>query len=115
MPDQSITSVFNQDQTELHNLRENPEKLSSKKRILYEIEKLLQMQEKDLELEDLNGTSGRTIVSNRTLYKIYKAILQDKNVRPSMVYTGQSVLEFDEAKNLMENTDKDLKDLEVTI
>jgi len=115
MTDQSITQVFNQDETEYHNLRENPEKLSSKKRILYEIESLLNMQSKGLELEDLNGTSGRTIVSNRTLYKIYKALLQDKNVRPSMVYTGQSVLEFSEAENLMEKTDKDLDDLEVTI
>lgn len=115
MSDRSITQIFNADETELHNLRENPEKLSSKKRILYEIEKLLSMQEKDLGLEDLNGTSGRTIVSNRTLYKIYKALLQEKNVRPSMIYTGQSVLESDEVQNLVDNTEKTLDDLEVTI
>jgi hypothetical protein len=102
-------------QENVQNLRETPEKLSSKKRLLYEIEQILSMQEKDLGLEALNKTSGRVIVSNRTLYKIYKALLQEQNLQPSMVYTGNSILEKDTAEEIIEKNDKDWSDLELTI
>jgi hypothetical protein len=96
-------------------MRENPETLTSKKRVLYEIENLLNMQEKDLGLEALNSTSGRVTVSTRALYKMYKALLDERSVRPRMVFTGKSVLEFEQAEKLAEEHGKDLSDLEVTI
>jgi len=102
-------------QNNVQNLRENPENLSSKKRLLYEIEQLLQMPSKDLELEALNQTSGRVTISNRALYKIFKALCQEKQVEPSLVYTGNSYIEKTEAEKLVRETEKTFEDLELTI
>lgn len=102
-------------QNNVQNLRENPEDLSSKKRLLYEIEQILAMPDKGLKLETLSKTSGRVTISNRALYKIFKALCQEKQVEPSLVYTGNSYIEKTEAEKLVRETEKTFEDLELTI
>jgi len=100
---------------EIENLRENPENLSSKKRILYEIEKMLNMQEKNLEIKALNRTSGRTVITNRMLYKIVKALCSEKNIEPRVIYTGNGIIEKEKAEKLAEGHEKEMKDFELTL
>jgi len=96
--------------------REKPEKLSSKKRILYEIENLLDMQEKNLKLDVIDSRSRHDKrIPNRDLYKIYKCLTDTLDVRPRMVYTGRDVLDFDEAKSIVEENSEDLTELEPTL
>lgn len=102
----------------LHNntrLTEKPEQMSSKKRILYELENVLDLKDKELELEALNKTTGRITVSTRCLYKIYKGILEEKDLQPSCVYTGCSIMEKETVDKLTEAKNKELEDYEVTI
>lgn len=100
---------------ESHALRESPENLSSRKRILYEIENLLSMEKRGLELEALNKTSGRANVTNRALYKIYKALQKELQVQPAFVYTGNNVIPVERARVMAEEHGKNLEDLELTL
>jgi len=100
---------------ESHALRESPENLSSRKRILYEIENLLSMEEHGLELEALNKTSGRVSVTNRALYKIYKALQKELQVQPAFVYTGNNVIPVEQARVMAREHGKNLEELELTL
>lgn len=100
---------------ESHTLRESPENLSSRKRILYEIENLLNMQQYGLELEALNKTSGRVSVTNRALYKMYKALQKELQVQPVFVYTGNNVIPVERARVMAEEHGKNLEELELTL
>lgn len=100
---------------EAHALRESPENLSSRKRILYEIENLLSMEEHGLELEALNKTSGRVSVTNRALYKMYKALQKELQVQPAFVYTGNNVIPVERARVMAEEHGKNIEELELTL
>jgi len=96
--------------------RENPEQLSSKKRILYEIENLLNMQEKGSKLDVIDSRSRHDKrIPNRDLYKIYKALLDQMNAQPRMVYTGRSIMNYKEAQNILQDKSKELTDLEPSL
>ena len=86
--------------------RDKPEHLDPQKRILYEIEKLLGMEEKDLEMDVINSRADhKRRIPNRDIYRIYKALLKEKNLTPSVVYTGRSILSFEEFKEMMEESE----------
>jgi len=96
----------------------NPDKLPNRRRILFEIEQALQISDEDLKLETVRkkgSRKGRTKIPNRDLYRIYKAILNMRKVRPSIVYTGGSIMDMSEAEELVRETDKSLTDLEPSL
>lgn len=115
MSDQSVKSIFSSnEQHDLQNIRENPEEASSIRHLLIELEKVLNMEEKGMKLSCINSR-GQVQVSNRAVYKIYKAVLMEKNVEPNIIYTGRSTKNIEDVKEIVENTDKEVEDLEVTI
>lgn len=73
------------------------------------------MPEKGLQLESLNGSIGRTVVSNRELYKIYKALLSELEVQPTLVYTGNTILPAEKARVIAEEKGKNIQDLELSL
>jgi|SRR6056297_1482886 hypothetical protein len=96
--------------------RKNPEKLSSKKRLLYEIEQILDMEEKGLQLDVIESKSRHSRrIPNRDIYRLYKAILQEKKIQPRVIYTGKDIMSFKKAENLVKDSDKTLEALEPTI
>lgn len=97
---------------------ENPGKLPNRRRILFEIEQALQINEDQLKLETVRkkgSRKGRTKIPNRDLYRIYKALMELRSVRPRIVYTGGSIMDMSEAEKLVEETDKSLNDLEPSL
>ena len=99
-----------------YNPRENPENLESKKRILYEIEQLFDMQDKDLGLDIIESRSRHSRrIPNRDIYKILKAACIEMSVRPRIVYTGKDVLDMDTAESLINESDKNLETLEPSL
>lgn len=116
MADPALVDSFNSNH--LQNLDSKVESMDARKRILYEMEQLLKLEEQDLEIETVrkkNCGSGRPRIPNRDLYRLYKGLLEALNVRPQMIYTGNSVMEFDEAERLIEDAGKSISDLEPTI
>lgn len=111
----SLTETFNQEIAKKK--RENPEKMSGKDRILYEIEKILGMKEKDLELDELNKRQkdDHGKVTNQDLYKILKAASMETGKQPVIIYTGNNCLQISEAEEIVENTDRSINDLEVSV
>lgn len=100
---------------EFYKPRQNPEQLSSKKQIIYEIEKLL-MEDKNLKIDFIDNRSRHNRnISNIDLYKILKAVCMEMNVRPRIVYTGGDVLDMNQAEDLVSETGKNLEDLEPSL
>lgn len=95
--------------------RENPENLSNRGRLIYEIEKVLHMENKDLQTQVLTDKSEVKRIYNQDLYRIFRAICQELSVEPRLIYTGNSFLETGEAKEIVENTEKTIEDLETDI
>lgn len=101
---------------DFYNPRKNPENLESKKRLLYELETLLDMQSKDLGLDVIESRSRHSRrIPNRDLYKLLKALCLELNVRPRILYTGNGVLNRDEAEKIVDDTGKSLTDLEPSL
>lgn len=96
---------------------ENVENLPNRKRILYEIEKVLEIEEKNMRLESVRKKqqNNRTILPNRDLYRIYKAVLNLRNVRPQIVYTGGSIMDMNKAERLIAESEKSISDLEPSL
>lgn len=113
---QTLNSEYTSSQ--FYNPKKHPEKLPNRKRLLYEIEKILEIEKEELKIESVrkkNTKSGRTTIPNRDIYRIYKAILNMRNVRPQIVYTGGSIMDISEAQELLCETGKDLSELEPTL
>jgi len=85
---------------------------SSRRKILSEIEQILEMEEKDLGFGVKTKTDCRLNISNRILYKILKALQQEKGLKPSIIYTGNNIVE---RKELEEMEEKRLEDVELTL
>jgi len=85
---------------------------TSRKKILTEIEKALEMREKGLGFGLETKKDTRLNVSNRILYKILKALRQEKDVEPHIVYTGNNIVE---RRELEEMEEKRLDDVELTL
>lgn len=95
--------------------RSRPKKLSADKRILYEIEQLLKLDKHGLKLEHVNK-SGRSVINNRDVYRIYKGVCKELGVEPTIVYTGQKVKNRQRIKELCQETEnRDLQDFEASI
>lgn len=113
---ESIQENYNGQQ--FYTPEENPEKLPNRRRIIFEIEQALQISEEQLKLETVRkkgSRKGRTKIPNRDLYRIYKAILNMRSIRPKIVYTGGSIMDMSEAEELVRETEKSLKDLEPSL
>lgn len=116
MADPALADSFNNQI--LKNIESKVDTMDPRKRILYEIEQILSLEEQDLEIETVrkkNCGTGRPRIPNRDLYRIYKGLLEAKGLRPRMIYTGNSVMEFDEAEELVEDAGKSISELEPTI
>jgi len=99
-----------------HIPEENPEVLPPRKRLLFEIEQLLEVDDKKLELETVRKKhTDRARIPNRDIYRIYKALLNYMQVQPTVVYTGGSIMDREEVAELMEEHDKSLSDLEPSL
>lgn len=116
MADPALADSFNNQI--LKNIESKVDSMDPRKRILYEIEQILSLEEQDLEIETVrkkNCGTGRPRIPNRDLYRIYKGLLKAKGLRPRMIYTGNSVMEFDEAEELVKDAGKSISELEPTI
>lgn len=77
--------------------------MSNRQRILYEIEKVLEITEERLKLETVRKKgSGKRRVPNRDIYRILKAVNQCRNTKPQIVYTGGEILKREEAEEMEE-------------
>jgi len=85
---------------------------TNRKKILGEIEQVLEMREKGLGFGLETKKDTRLNVSNRILYKILKALQQEKDVEPHIVYTGNNIVE---RRELEEMEEKRLEDVELTL
>jgi len=115
MENQSATLAESFNEREVSSKRENPETLSNRGRLIYEIEKVLHMEDKDLETQVLDDKSEVKRIYNQDLYRIFKAICQELDIQPALIYTGNSFLDSQEAEELVSNTDKSLKELETSL
>jgi len=116
MADPALADSFNN--SHLQNLDSKVDSMDPRKRMLYEIEQLLNLDDQDLEIETVrkkNCGSGRPRIPNRDIYRILKGLIQDKKVRPRFIYTGNSIMDFDEAEQLSKDADKQISELEPTI
>lgn len=88
------------------------DELAPRRRMLYEIEKLLDVDEKRLRVEAVRKSkhegAGRARIPNRDFYRIYKAMCRRLNTEPRFVYTGNDVLEADKVE-------QDLRELEPSL
>lgn len=95
------------EQNKVSNARSKPEEMSSKKRMLYELETILDMSEKDMEMNIVDcKRDHQRRTPNRDLYKLYKAACQELGVKPRIVYTGKSMVEYDDFKDMEEGLDE---------
>lgn len=92
------------------------EKARPRKLILKEIQDVLDMEKKDLEM-DLNlKESSRMNITNRMLYKILKALQQEKGVQPTVFYTGNNVIKSSEASKMIEEGEYEgIEDMELSL
>lgn len=98
-----------------YNPRKSPENLNNRKRMMYEIEKLL-MKDLEFQLDYIDTRHSRTRnIGNKDIYKIYKALCKRLNVKPAFVYTKNDLINLEEAKQLVSDHDKTLEDLEPTL
>lgn len=99
-----------------HRPEENPETLPPRKRLLFEIEQLLEVEDDELELETVRKKhSDRARIPNRDIYRIYKALLNYMQIQPSVVYTGGGIMTQDEFTEIMQEHDKTISDLEPSL
>lgn len=99
-----FTEAFNDD--EYVDNRKNPESLDSKNRILYEIEKLLEIEKEKLKIQHLNKRSRtERRINNKDLYRIYKVIVREMDVKQRIVYNGNHMVD----PELLEEADKDVE------
>lgn len=87
-----------------------------RKMLLKELQEVLDMEEKDLGM-DLNlKKSSRIPITNRMLYKILKALYQEKGVQPAVFYTGNHIIERDEASKMIEEGEYEgIQDMELSL
>ena len=89
------------------------EKMDVRDRILFEMERLLKIEDEELKIETIRKNkieTGRPRMPNRDLYRMYKAISRSLGVEQTIIYTGNSILEdWEGKKDLEEETIADLE------
>jgi len=60
---------------------------NGKHQLVKEIDKVLEIEEKGLEIQCYNNKKSSRI-SNTDIYRIYLAICEDKGIKPRITYTG---------------------------
>lgn len=108
-----LTQAFNND--EYTDQRDSVKDMDHDKRILYEIERLLNLEEKNLELDYINSRKRYDArIPNKDIYRIYKGLIQELNVEQRMYYNGRHIVDPELVQEIRKS-EKSVQKIEITV